>query len=272
MPVINLISDLHLDISGYQALLGGDVLIIAGDVCEAKNATKEFHSTKLLHMLPGSFPCADFFKFECAKYKKVFYVLGNHEHYNGKFWKTKTDLEKIMPDNVTILENQCEEYEGVLFVGATLWTDLNRGDWHTAYQLKHNMNDFHVIQNYYAENDRYGKLIPEYTAGIHFKTVEYFKTVLEQNRDKPVVVITHHAPSFASVNAKYKGDTLMNGGYASELGEFILDHPNIKYFFHGHMHDPVDYMIGSTRIVANPRGYVGHEDTSRFNPGLTFEV
>ena len=125
---IGLVSDLHIDISGYQELPGGDVLIIAGDVCEARAATKEFHSTKLLYRLPGSFPCADFFEFECAKYKKVFYVLGNHEHYGGKFWKTKPELEKMMPDNVTILENQCEEYEGVLFVGATLWTDMNRAD------------------------------------------------------------------------------------------------------------------------------------------------
>ena len=87
-----------------------------------------------------------------------------------------------------------------------------------------------------------------------------------------MVVITHHAPSFMSVNDRYKGDTLMNGGYASELGEFILDHENIKLWCHGHMHDPVDYMIGTTRIVANPRGYVGQEDTDRFNPNFVVEL
>ena len=77
---IGLVSDLHIDVSGYQELPGGDVLIVAGDVCEARVATKEHHSTKLLYRLPGSFPCADFFEFECAKYKKVFYVLGNFVH------------------------------------------------------------------------------------------------------------------------------------------------------------------------------------------------
>ena len=269
---ITIVSDLHIEF-GYQELPGGEVLILAGDVAEARSILKHHHSTKLLSDQPiEAYRCSEFFKYECAKYEKVFYVLGNHEHYHGRLDKTWHQLIDIMPDNVTVLDQECEEYRGVLFLGGTLWTDLNRGDWHTCYHLKHSMNDFHVIQNYYTVGARYGKLTPEYTAGIHRRTVEYFKTVLEQNRDKPVVVITHHAPSFMSVNERYKGDTLMNGGYASELGEFILDHENIKLWCHGHMHDPVDYMIGTTRIVANPRGYVGHEDTDRFNPNFVVEL
>jgi hypothetical protein len=31
-------------------------------------------------------------------------------------------------------------------------------------------------------------------------------------------------------------------------------------------------MIGNTRVLSNPRGYIGHEDTSKFNSNLTFEV
>jgi hypothetical protein len=104
------------------------------------------------------------------------------------------------------------------------------------------------------------------------KTKAYFKTVLELNRDKPFVIITHHGPSFQSVNEKYVHDKTMNGGYASNLDEFVLDHENIKVWVHGHMHDPVDYLIGTTRVLSNPRGYLGHEDTSGFNPDLTFEV
>ena len=52
----------------------------------------------------------------------------------------------------------------------------------------------------------------------------------------------------------------MNGGYHSDLSEFILDRPGIKLWTHGHTHELFDYMIGSTRIVCNPRGYDGHED------------
>jgi hypothetical protein len=52
----------------------------------------------------------------------------------------------------------------------------------------------------------------------------------------------------------------MNGGYTSDLVEFILDRPQIKLWTHGHTHEQFDYMIGSTRVVCNPRGYDGYED------------
>jgi hypothetical protein len=52
----------------------------------------------------------------------------------------------------------------------------------------------------------------------------------------------------------------MNGAFRSELDGFILSkHDRIKLWVHGHMHNPSDYMIGDTRVVCNPRGYVGHE-------------
>jgi Icc-related predicted phosphoesterase len=246
---INLVSDLHIDVGGYCELPGGEVLILAGDICEARNLTKEFHSTKTLYPTgePNrEFPCSEFFRVECAKYEKVFMVMGNHEHYGGKLYKTYDELLKILPANVTLLEDQVEEYRGVMFMGSTLWTDLNGGDPITAMHLKMGMNDF--------------------------KTKQYFKTILELNRDKPFVVITHHSPSFQSVNEKYRYDTTMNGGYSSNMDQFILDHPNIYTWVHGHMHDPVSYYIGETRVVSNPRGYVGYEDTSQFDPGFTFTV
>jgi hypothetical protein len=52
----------------------------------------------------------------------------------------------------------------------------------------------------------------------------------------------------------------MNGGYSSDLSAFILDHPQIKLWTHGHTHEDFDYMIGSTRIVCNPRGYDNYEE------------
>lgn len=269
--IVQYVSDLHLDISGYMDLPGGDVLILAGDICEAKELRKEFHQTKLLDRVPGAFPCHDFFEFVVPKYKKVFMVMGNHEHYRGRFDKTWHELVSLLPDNVTLLEDEVEEYEGVMFMGSTLWTDLNKHDPMTAWHLKSAMSDYKVVQNFYPAKNLYHKLTPEHTAETHFKTKQYFKMILEEHRDKPFVVITHHAPSFMSVNEKYAHDTTMNGGYASDLSEFILDHDNIKVWVHGHMHDPNDYMIGTTRVVSNPRGYIPWEG-DQFQPGQYFEV
>jgi len=268
---ISLVSDLHLEF-GYQEMEGGDVLLLAGDIAEARTIIKQLHSTKVLPYTVGRLNAYDFFYHECAKYKQVFYVQGNHEHYHGRFDKTYDELKRAMPANVTVLENEIVEYEGVMFLGATLWTDMNKGDPITLHSVKSFMNDYRVIQNFYAEKNLYYKLTPDATVAAHRYTKQYFKLMLSEHRDKPFVVITHMAPSFASVNEKYIKDTVINGGYASELSEFILDNENIKVWVHGHMHDPVDYMIGETRVLANPRGYVGHEDTSGFDPDLTFEV
>jgi hypothetical protein len=72
-------------------------------------------------------------------------------------------------------------------------------------------------------------------------------------------MVGHHAPTYQSVHPMYANDNLMNGMFYSELSEFILDHPQIKLWVHGHMHNKSDYMVGETRIVCNPRGYIGHE-------------
>jgi hypothetical protein len=52
----------------------------------------------------------------------------------------------------------------------------------------------------------------------------------------------------------------MNGGYSSDLSQFILDNPQIKLWTHGHTHETFDYVIGETRIFCNPRGYIGYEN------------
>ena len=257
------ISDTHLE-CGPLSLPGGEVLILAGDICEYRTLRQEWQETA-----GASY---DFFYTECAKYEQVFMVLGNHEHYHNRFDRTYQDFTAVLPKNVTLLEDQMVEYKGVVFLGATLWTDLNRGDPVTAWHLKSAMNDYRVVQNHYKDKNLYYKLTPEHTREVHLKTLQYFKLMLAEHRDKPVVVVTHHAPSFASVHERYRSDTTMNGGYASNLDDFILDNENIKVWVHGHMHDPVDYLVGTTRVVSNPRGYTPYEDGNGFNLDFTFEV
>lgn len=268
---INLVSDIHTEF-GYQSLPGGDVLILAGDVCEARTLQHEFHKTKVLPYIPGKLNTYDFFYHECAKYKQVFYVMGNHEHYHGNFHKTYDLLKSIMPKNFTILEKEMFEYEGIVFLGGTLWTDMNKGDPLSVMAVRNMMNEYRCVQNFYADKNEYCKLRPEHTMNEFHKTRDYFQMMLEMTRDKPVVVITHMSPSFQSVHEKYLSEGVTNSGYASDLSNFILDNENIKVWVHGHMHDPSDYKIGNTRILANPRGYTPWEDGNGFIPGFYFEV
>ena len=73
----------------------------------------------------------------------------------------------------------------------------------------------------------------------------------------------HHAPSPQSTHEMYAHDTIMNGGYRSDLENFIQHQPNLVLWTHGHTHHPFDYQVGQCRVVCNPRGYYGHEEQSR---------
>lgn len=268
-------SDLHLEWGGVT-LPGGEVLILAGDICEARSLIKDFHSTKSLPYTPGSHEHRyyDFFYTECAKYEKVFYVMGNHCHYHGRFDQTYDSLKMVLPDNVTILENEVVEYKDIIWMGATLWTNANNHDQLTLYTLKYNMNDYRVIKTHNKSADIYHKLTPETTVATHVKTVNWFRETLPKYADKKVVVITHHAPSFMSISEQYRGtgDFHMNGGYASDLSEDILDHPQIKKWIHGHVHSTHQYLIGDTEILCRPRGYKGHEQCAEDFEVATFEI
>lgn len=274
---INVTSDLHLEFDDLE-LPGGDVLILSGDVCEAKNVKADRYDPngvmfdfERANRRPDRY--IRFFKEECSKYRHVLYVMGNHEHYGFRYDKTYSQLLVNMPDNVRLLEQETTEIDGVVFMGATLWTDCNNGDPITMMQLRSSMNDYRIVQNYYKDKGQYFKLTPEFTHKVHRDTVAYFKEELAKYQDRKVVVITHHSPSKQSIKPKYQGDYHMNGGYSSDLEQFILDHPQIKAWTHGHTHDTFDYQIGQCRVICNPRGYVGYEHRAHeFDPTIGFDI
>lgn len=280
---INVISDLHLEFADLE-LPGGDVLILSGDVCEVKHVKPDYDVNNILNEggpSTGNFKRSDrytrFFHEECSKYRKVIYVVGNHEHYGYTFHKTVPHLKEVLPANIKLLEKEAFEFEGVLFLGGTLWTDMNNHDQLTLYHMKSMMNDYRQITMLNEAKSVYHRLQPEYTTSEHVRTKELFKFYLEENRRRetplPVVVCTHHSPSKLSTHPHYADDTIMNGAYSSDLSEFILDNPEIKAWTHGHTHHTFDYMIGETRVICNPRGYKFHESRAEeFDPSFGFDI
>ena len=133
---------------------------------------------------------------------------------------------------------------------------MNRNDGLTMHAVKDMMNDYRVIRH---DGLGYIKLRPAHTVSRHRDTLEYFKLVIDERKDSKIVVVSHMAPSAQSVHLKYKNAQLVNGAYYSDLSEFILDRPQIQLWIHGHTHHNFDYTIGTTRVVCNPRGYVGYE-------------
>jgi predicted MPP superfamily phosphohydrolase len=274
---VNLMSDLHLEFADL-VLPGGDVLILSGDVCEAKNIKKDHYHKDLVlleHERKDQRPDR-FYRFleeECSKYSQVVYVMGNHEHYGFQVQKTYNQIASQLPDNVYLLENQTHTIEDVTFVGATLWTDMNKGDALTRMHLRNYMNDYRQITMFNEAKSAYHRMIPEYTEEQHWKSRNFIRETVEGKPDQKFVVVTHHAPSKASIKPRYQGDHLTNGGYSSDLSEFILDNPQIKVWTHGHTHDTFDYMVGETRVLCNPRGYAGYEERSHeFDASFGFDI
>jgi len=261
-----LASDLHLEFADvhFTNTEGADVLVLSGDICVAEDLKHELptdHDIELDCLGAGRKRMHRVYKFferACADFPKVVYVAGNHEHYHGNFDKTFDILKTKLPfPNLHVMERDTLELDNFLIVGSTLWTNCNNMDAMTFYHLKAAMNDYKVIKR----GSDYRRFTPEMTAGEHVKNTQYLRLAALRAREegKKVIAVGHHAPSKLSTAAQYKNDELMNGGYSSDLSEFMLDHPEIVLWTHGHTHDPFDYVIGTTRVVCNPRGYAGYE-------------
>lgn len=258
-------SDLHLEFSSIKLenTENADVLILSGDILIAEDIKRHPRGaggevTKKSTRLAAALSYYDFFDQVSSEFRDVIYVAGNHEFYDGKWNKTLTVLKQLADAyvNVHFLERESIKIDDVTFIGSTLWTDLNRGDALTVHAVKDMMNDYKKIIN---DANNYSHLRPNDTSFRNFQSIQYIEKVVSERHDEKFVVVGHHAPCFHSIPYWFSHEHLMNGAYASELSEFILDRPQIKLWTHGHVHTNCDYMIGDTRIVCNPRGYYGHE-------------
>lgn len=225
-------SDLHLEFktpySEFESLYG-DILVLAGDILNYKQSGLDV-LTKI-----------------CSRFNHVIMIMGNHEHYGGKYSLTYDRLKTNLPNNVHLLQNEIITIDNQRFLGATLWTWMNEVD---SYFASVRMNDYKVVRNGPKHEPWLRKLRPKDTISDHMQTALW----LEENVREGDIVITHHAPSFKSCNPNYEGNT----AYATDLSNIMLDNKP-AYWIHGHLHDPVEYIIGDTIVTSNPYGYYGHE-------------
>jgi predicted phosphodiesterase len=269
---IAIASDLHLEFGPIEFKNeGADVLILSGDILVASDFDRnlplfeEWKEGKVDHLGKRQNAAMKYLTFleMCSKeFPHVIYVAGNHEFYQGKWVKSLSLLKEVTSffGNIYFLEREVKVIDDITFVGSTLWTDLNKGDPLTQHAISDMMNDYRMIVN---DEAGFTKLRPSHTITRHKQSLDYIKLVTEGKDNEKFVVVGHHSPSTRSIPDWYRNDTLMNGAYSSDLSDFILDRPQIKLWTHGHTHEPFDYEIGSTRIVCNPRGYIGYETQAK---------
>tara|TARA_Y100000310_G_scaffold226104_1_gene228197 strand:+ start:292 stop:1038 length:747 start_codon:yes stop_codon:yes gene_type:complete len=229
MMKVLLLSDLHFEFhsdNGSELLneidqSTYDVLVLAGDIDI---------STRI---------CVTLERISALAYPRpVLFVAGNHEFYHASLQSVRSQIFNLTIPNFHYLQDQAITLEGQRFLGTTLWfTDHPLNTLYEKY-----LGDFRHIQD--------------------FKT-----TVYEENKEALAflsqvqpddVVITHHLPSFLSVPPQHK--TSKTNRFFVCNCEKLIQQNKPKLWLHGHTHVGCDYILGDTRVVANPYGYHGLEN------------
>jgi Icc-related predicted phosphoesterase len=253
-------SDLHLELSPRWLLPRQrprfDVLVIAGDlITRAERGVKW-----LLEHMPD---------------KPAVYVLGNHEAYGADIDITLEKARRLaQATNIHVLENDFIEIDGIEFAGATMWTDfaLLGSDRIAACMdvARNEMNDFRRIRkNNYAQ-----RFQPEDALIRHNATIAFLRRRVSEAPDRRRVIVTHHRPVRTTAS-----DNPIEAAYSSSLDDLILS-LGARVWISGHVHESDDRVVGTTRLVSNPKGYGpfprsrphGLWENRHFDPFLTIDV
>ena len=235
---------------------GFDVAVVAGDVHTPLVRAFDWLAERLPDVL-------------------VVYVPGNHV-----FWWDRGEDRYTLVDQLSrgrdvtarhgihLLLDDAVVIGGTRFAGGTLWTDFRLGPFglHAAMraaQGRGGMNDYRRIRN--GPRSRH-RVEPGEILALHRKTRVFLEATLATAHDGPTVVVTHHAPHPDSLPRPHED---LGWCYASDLRDLIhACGPDL--WVHGHIHRSVDYHVGRTRMVCNPRGH--HEEASGFEDGRTIDL
>ncbi len=234
---IALISDVHLEYNTELdiELPEADVLVCAGDIGS-----------------PFTQAYTHFLKEMRAMYDTVIVIPGNHEYYQQSPAQSRTHprsmrlterriQEVCKQTNVIFLQKEFVDIDNVRFYGCTLWADPfssgGEGFWHGQNDSKH-ISDLERPEDYLK---------------MHNNHRQWLDTALRKApKDKKIVVVTHHLPSYTLIDPKFK-HSKKNGYYASHCDDLL---PHADLWLAGHTHRFMDYSLdGTTRFCCNPVGY-----------------
>ena len=237
---IQFMSDLHMEfydnsryLKAFEFEAKGDVLVLAGDT---------FYLRDIIT------PQKKFWNWASQNFRQVLMVPGNHEFYNnGDVTERGDSWQWLFRSNVGYYYNKVVHIDDIDFILTTLWSMIPVQD---MYHVQQGMNDFRQIM---YEGRRF---TPEDFNLEHEKCLTFLKQAVKESTAKHIVVVTHHLPTLSVVAAQHMGSVL-NGAFATELGNFIAD-SRIDVWIYGHSHTNIDITIGNTRIVCNQFGYVDY--------------
>lgn len=240
---INYFSDVHLEF-GEQSLpvADADVVVAAGDIGVFGQGVAWLKRID----------------------KPVIYVAGNHEFYNNDYHRVLDMLRRECEgSNIRFLEKDQCVFQGVRFLGCTLWTDLFVEGAAKVEALGKTLNDFRKI---IINGEPFG---PEHFSWLHCQSKEWLQSMLSEPYDGKTVVVTHHAPTeWSWIDTP---NSIKKIAYCNDLKPLFHEY-EIAAWFHGHVHNMGDYRIADARILSNTRGYLGRKTVPNFDINKVVEI
>jgi predicted phosphodiesterase len=231
------VSDLHLELTrGWDLPFGDarpqfDVMVVAGDLIPRMERGVAWLRERVTD-------------------RPVIYVPGNHEFYGCDIDRTVEKARQAAAGtNIHILQGDAVTINGVLFAGATLWTDFdlfgNRN--YAMMRAAEGLNDYRKIRKKaYLE-----RLRPADTLARHWESGKFIKRETRESRADRRVVVSHHGCVREAMKAGTEADVL-SAAYTSDCSD-LLEY--VDLWIYGHTHESRDFTVGSTRIVSNSKGY-----------------
>jgi predicted phosphodiesterase len=261
---IQVLSDLHLEHNGYMSLrkTDADVLVLVGDISKGCEGVEWAAEESVKQGFGG----------------EILYIAGNHEFYNdmhgyypGSYQDKLAEIRKVGAElNVHVLQNNHFIYNGVRFLGTTLWTDFclfgERRQAEAMDKCSWSVMDYSWIE--FAEDGEVRPLEPKDTLALHTQALEWLKGELDKPFNGKTVVLTHQAPSEAC-QAEYwrQYGNLTSAAFASNL-DYLFG--KMDLWVHGHGHNTVDFVQDGTRVVSNPCGF--YSESNDFDPCFVVDV
>jgi len=255
-----LVSDLHIEMKGglnapasVYPTATTDMLVVAGDTYNM--AAPEF--PEILRRISEPF-------------RLTLFVPGNHDWY-----KMQTEMNvsnayaarvcNSIP-NVLFLNKTSVTIGGILFAGATMWTNIPKSEWVNAIYA---MNDFSMIRSTKRST---GLLTPEEEVELHADHKKWLVDAVnkaKRSKLRGAVVITHHAPDIRlSVETESKPQKVFPFYFSTDLGSIVGD-PFVKVWCYGHTHESKVVRLDpwGPFFCTNGLGY-SEENTGYINPAV----
>jgi Icc-related predicted phosphoesterase len=214
------------------------VLLIAGDVTNGTPSPEDLDWLQTIDAFPD-WPDG------------IFLVLGNHDLYGLDIdggglaaWRAA-----LAGTRIQVLQRDVAAVRGVRIAGCTFWSDFDRESALVMLESRLCLSDYTYLMS------RGHLATPEDVLQQHRRDLDWLHDLPPGTAGDPLVVMTHHAPSWMSIHPDRPNDPL-NGAYAT-AAEWIMEQITPALWVHGHVHALQDYCVGSTRVVSRPMGYFG---------------